>query len=93
MCAEFAIHDCDTSNPHSHYCSRKLMIITTNLRLEEIKNPPDLAHARICDRILELCAPIFFAGKNFREENAVAARTAAKEIVSPKERSLAEYEH
>ena len=77
----------------SRYRSRKPMIITTNLRLEEIKNPPDLAHARIYDRILERCAPILFVGKNFREENAAATRTAAKEIVSPRERSIAEYEH
>lgn len=77
----------------AEYRSRKPMIITTNLRLEEIKNPPDLAHARIYDRILERCAPILFAGKNFREENAAATRTAAKQIVSPEERSLAEYEH
>ena len=74
----------------SRYRSRKPMIITTNLRLEEIKNPPDLAHARIYDRILERCAPILFAGKNFREENAAATRTAAKEIVSPKERRYAD---
>ena len=77
----------------SRYRSRKPMIITTNLRLEEIKNPPDLAHARIYDRILERCAPILFVGKNFREENAAATRTAAKQIVSPEERSLAGYEN
>lgn len=77
----------------SRYRSRKPMIITANLRLEEIKNPPDLAHARIYDRILERCAPILFAGKNFREENAAATKAAAKEIVSPRERSYAEYEH
>ena len=50
------------------YRSRKPMIITTNLKLEEIKNPPDLAHARIYDRILEWCAPVLFSGRNFREE-------------------------
>ena len=66
----------------SRYRSRKPMIITTNLKLVELKNPPDLAHARIYDRILERCAPILFAGKNFREENAGATREAAKEIVS-----------
>ena len=54
----------------SRYRSRRPMIITTNLKLSELKNPPDLAHARIYDRILERCAPILFAGKNFREENA-----------------------
>ena len=52
--------------------------------LDAIKNPPDLAHARIYDRILERCAPILFAGKNFREENAEATKAAAKGIVSPK---------
>ena len=66
----------------SRYRSRKPMIITTNLKLAELKNPPDLAHARIYDRILERCAPILFAGKNFREENASATREAAKELVS-----------
>ena len=77
----------------SRYRSCRPMIITTNLKLAELKNPPDLAHARIYDRILERCAPILFAGKNFREENAAATRTAAKQIVSPEERSLAEYEN
>ena len=37
----------------SRYRSRRPMIITTNLKLSELKNPPDLAHARIYDRILE----------------------------------------
>lgn len=66
----------------SRYRSRKPMIITTNLKLVELKNPPDLAHARIYDRILERCAPILSAGKNFREENASDTREAAKELVS-----------
>ena len=68
----------------SRYRSRRPMIITTNLKLSELKNPPDLAHARIYDRILERCAPILFDGKNFREENAGATRQAAKDIVSSK---------
>lgn len=66
----------------SRYRSRKPMIITTNLKQVELKNPPDLAHARIYDRILERCAPILSAGKNFREENASDTREAAKELVS-----------
>ena len=68
----------------SRYRSRRPMIITTNLKLAELKNPPDLAHARIYDRILERCAPILFDGKNFREENAGATRQAAKDIVNSK---------
>ena len=68
----------------SRYRSRRPMIITTNLKLSELKNPPDLAHARIYDRILERCAPILFDGKNFREENAGATRQTAKDIVNSK---------
>ena len=62
----------------SRYRSRRPMIITTNLKLAELKNPPDLAHARIYDRILERCAPILFDGKNFREENAGATQAGGK---------------
>ena len=69
----------------SRYRSRRPMIITTNLKLAELKNPPDLAHARIYDRILERCAPILFDEKNFREENAGATRQTAKDIVNSKQ--------
>ena len=68
----------------SRYRSRRPMIITTNLKLSELKNPPDLAHARIYDRILERCAPILFDGKNFREENAGATKAVAKDLVNRK---------
>ena len=35
----------------SRYRSGKPLIVTTNLKLDEMKYPPDLAHARIYDRI------------------------------------------
>ena len=41
----------------SRYRSRKPLIVTTNLTLTELKNPQDTAHARIYDRLLELCTP------------------------------------
>ena len=67
----------------SRYRSGKPLVVTTNLKLDELKHPPDLAHARIYDRILERCAPILFAGKNFREDNAASIKTATRAIVSP----------
>ena len=67
----------------SRYRCNKPLIVTTNLKLDELKRPPDLAHARIYDRILERCAPILFAGKNFREDNAASTKAAARRIVSP----------
>ena len=65
----------------SRYRSGKLLIVTTNLKLDELKRPPDLAHTRIYDRILERCAPILFAGKNFREDNAASTKAAARQII------------
>lgn len=66
----------------ARYRSGKPLIVTTNLKLDEIKHPPDLAHARIYDRILERCAPILFAGKNFREENADGTKSTARKIIT-----------
>ena len=66
----------------SRYRCNKPLIVTTNLKLDELKHPPDLAHARIYDRILERCAPILFAGKNFREDNAASTKAAARQIIT-----------
>ncbi len=63
--------------------SGKPLIITTNLKLDELKNPSNLAHARIYDHIVERYAPILFAGNNFREDNAASTKAAARGIVSP----------
>ena len=54
----------------SRYRSRKPLIVTTNLTLDEIRYPQDTAHARIYDRLLEMCVPISCIGVSFRKENA-----------------------
>ena len=54
----------------SRYRSRRPLIITTNLSLQELRHPQDTAHARIYDRLLEMCAPIRFSGENFRKATA-----------------------
>lgn len=42
-------------------------IVTTNLSLETMKNPADIAHQRIYDRVLVMCIPISFQGENHRK--------------------------
>ena len=49
------------------YRTGKPLIVTTNLTLQELKHPPDLAHARIYDRLLEMCTPIRINGQNVRQ--------------------------
>ncbi len=51
----------------SRYRSQKPLIITTNLTLTELKNSQDTAHARIYDRLLELCTPIACTGPSMRK--------------------------
>ena len=51
----------------SRYRSRKPLIVTTNLTLTELKKPQDTAHARIYDRLLELCTPIACTGPSMRK--------------------------
>ena len=59
------------------------LIVTTNLTLDALKHPDDLAHARIYDRILEICAPILFGGENLRVEKANEMKTAARNLLLP----------
>ena len=49
----------------SRYRSRKPLIVTTNLTLDNLQNPQDTAHARIYDRLLEMCVPVLFTGRTY----------------------------
>ncbi|MBQ1469460.1 MAG: ATP-binding protein, partial [Schwartzia sp.] len=60
----------------------KPLIVTTNLTLQELKNPPDLAHARIYDRLLEMCTPIRINGQNVRRLRAQEQMKAMKASLS-----------
>lgn len=65
----------------SRYRSRKPLIVTTNLTLDEIRHPQDTAHARIYDRLLEMCVPISCIGVSFREENAQEKLERLKSLI------------
>lgn len=66
----------------SRYRSKKPLIVTTNLTLNELKNPSDLARQRIYDRILERGVPLKINNKNIRKMNAAINITEAKKIFS-----------
>ena len=65
----------------SRYRSGKPLIVTTNLPLQQLREPQDVAHARIYDRVLERCVPIWARGKNIRQENAADNMKMAKELL------------
>lgn len=66
------------------YKSGKPLIITTNLHLDVLKNPNDVEHARIYDRIMERSMPVYFGGKNYRSELGQGNRDTAKKILTGK---------
>ena len=66
--------------------SGKPLIVTTNLSLAELQNPQDTPHARIYDRLLEMCCPVCVSGENFRRENAAQKMDKLKTLMEGKER-------
>lgn len=71
----------------TRYRSKKPMIVTTNLTLEELKHPPDVAHSRIYDRILEVCVPIKINNQNIRIINREANFKEMATLLSGSENS------
>mgnify|MGYP006993168738 CR=1 FL=1 len=68
--------------------SEKPLIVTTNLTLQELKQPQDTAHARIYDRLLVMCAPVYCNAANFRKEAAQAKLDSLKELWNDGKESL-----
>jgi DNA replication protein DnaC len=69
----------------SRYRSKKPMIVTTNLTLEELKHPTDIAHERIYDRVLERCVPLKINNRNIREGNAAESLAQARMMLKKPE--------
>jgi len=64
------------------YKSGLPLIVTTNLSLDELKNPKDITYKRIYDRVLEMCTPVAFKGASRREGKAQGKRHVLEEIFS-----------
>lgn len=52
---------------NTRYESQKPMLITTNLTLEQLRSPATQHQARIYDRVLEVCAPVYCGTDSMRE--------------------------
>jgi DNA replication protein DnaC len=58
------------------------LIVTTNLSMEELKNPPSLGHARIYDRVLEMCPiRLKLVGESRRKTIANERRNKARKLL------------
>lgn len=65
----------------SRYRSKLPFIVTTNLTLDELRNPKDLSHSRIYDRVLERCMPLKINNQNIRQINRAENMKMARELL------------
>lgn len=65
----------------ARYRSRRPLIVTTNLTLEEISNPQQMEYKRVFDRIVEMCQPIHVSGEGRRKAIAKEKSNKAREIL------------
>ena len=50
----------------SRYRTRKPMLLTTNLSLQQMQSTQDIRYGRIYDRVFEVCYPVEFKGQSWR---------------------------
>ena len=65
----------------ARYRSRRPLIVTTNLTLEEISNPQQMEYKRVFDRIVEMCQPIHVSGEGRRKAISREKSNKAREIL------------
>ena len=65
----------------SRYRSELPMIVTTNLTVDELMDPADLARGRIYSRVLERCLPIRVSDQNIREQNKADNLKKSKQLL------------
>ena len=66
----------------SRYRSGKPLILTANISPDVLNNPPDMAHARIYSRILEMCVPIHVTGVQNRKATAQRKMDTLKSMMN-----------
>lgn len=63
------------------YKTKKPLIVTTNLTLEELCKPKNMDYQRIYERILEMCVPVVFQGSSVRRNAANEKLRRAREVL------------
>lgn len=62
------------------YKTRKPLIVTTNLTLDEMNDPKSMDYKRIYSRIQEMCVPVYFKGGSRRVKIAEGKKDVVREI-------------
>lgn len=65
----------------ARYRSGKALIVTTNLKKNELNNPSDVKKQRIYSRLFEMCVPVEVLGPDRRKMKMVSGYAEMKEIL------------
>lgn len=65
----------------ARYRAGRPLIVTTNLSLEEIKNPSSMEYKRVFDRIIEMCTPLHVSADGRRQAIAREKSSEARRIL------------
>lgn len=65
----------------ARYTSGKPLVITTNLSMQDLKNPQTAQQSRIYDRILQICYPVPVSGDSIRRKDTKERYYRTKEIL------------
>lgn len=65
----------------ARYRSRRPLIVTTNLTLDEIGNPQQMEYKRVFDRIVEMCQPVHVSSEGRRMAIARKKSEKTREIL------------
>lgn len=65
----------------ARYTAKRPLIITTNLTLDEIKNPADMDYKRVFSRIIEMTTPVHVKGLERRKKIAMEKSTAFRDLL------------
>lgn len=67
---------------NARYLAKRPLIVTTNLTLDEIKNPDDMDYKRVFSRIVEMTTPIHVAGQERRQKIAREKSAALRDMLN-----------
>lgn len=71
----------EADRQREYYNRMKPVILTTNMTLKEMQESEDIRYRRIYDRIFEMCFPVRFAGRSWREKAASKRFDAMKNLM------------
>ena len=67
---------------NARYLAKRPLIVTTNLTLDEIKDPADMDYKRVFSRLIEMTTPVYVSGKERRQKIAREKSASLRDMLN-----------